>query len=378
VTRRRTTAVAAIAIAVVVALGAATIVALTPGGPGAVAQATPSPVSTPSTTPSPTPRPSPPPTPRPTPSPTPATEGVSALTGETIPIERADRLPIAVLIDDNRIARPQSGFNGASIVYQAPADGGETRYLFVYGDTDSADIGPVRSGRIYFAEWASELRAAIAHYGGDRKTRAWLKANHGKVVWSIDGIVLGRPTFHRISSRRAPHNAYTSTAALRTNILARGAEDALAEDAYRRLFVDPSAEADRAASQTIRIPYRTGVVAYAYDREANLYLRSIDGRAQKDPTDDRRVTTRNVVILFQRFYIDTKIEPGHARPVVESVGQGRAWVFSEGRLIQGTWRKAGPTRPTILYDADGAEIPLVRGRTFYQSVPLTTKVTHGG
>jgi hypothetical protein len=288
----------------------------------------------------------------------------------------ANRLPIAVLIDDNRIARPQSGFNGASIVYQAPADGGETRYLFVYGDSDSRDIGPVRSGRIYFAEWASELRAAIGHYGGDRKTRSWLAANNGKVIWSIDGIVLGRPTYHRISSRRAPHNAYTSTAALRKNVLGRGALDRLAPDAYRRLFVDEVPLADRAATHRIRVPYRTGVVTYAYDRKSNLYLRSIDGRAQVDPADSRRVTTRNVVVLFMPFRIDTKIERGHARPVVESIGRGTAWVYSEGRLVKGTWRKTGPTQPTRLYDAAGAEIALVRGRTFYQVVPLGTKVTH--
>jgi hypothetical protein len=373
------TAVTAIALALIVGIGAAAFSALSPVTPAAVAVASPSPRPTPSPTarptPSPTPRPTP--SPSPSPSPTPPVEAESALTGLTLPVAIANRLPIAVLIDDNRIARPQSGFNGASIVYQAPADGGETRYLFVYGDTDSPDIGPVRSGRIYFAEWASELRAAIGHYGGDRKTRRWLAANNGRYIWSIDGIVLGRPTYHRIASRRAPHNAYTSTAALRKTALARGALDVLAPDAFRRTFVDEAPIAERAATHRIRVPYRTGIVTYAYDRESNRYLRSIDGRAQVDPADDRRVTTRNVVVLFMPFRIDTKIEPGHARPVVESIGRGTAWVYSEGRLVKGTWRKPGPTEPTRLYDAAGAEIPLVRGRTFYQVVPLGTKVTHG-
>jgi len=38
----------------------------------------------------------------------------------------AHRLPMAIMIDDNRVARPQSGFSSASIVYQAPVDGART------------------------------------------------------------------------------------------------------------------------------------------------------------------------------------------------------------------------------------------------------------
>ena len=53
------------------------------------------------------------------------------------------------MLDDARAARPQSGFNGASIVYQATADGYETRYLLIFGEGESSKIGPVRSARFY-------------------------------------------------------------------------------------------------------------------------------------------------------------------------------------------------------------------------------------
>jgi hypothetical protein len=383
VTRRRRTGAIAAGLAIAVGAVAATFGALAPSGLGTAAVPSlvpslgptlaPAPSPTPRLTPSPTPVPTPAPTPSPTPVPTTAE---SILTGQRIPIAVATRLPIAVSIDDARVARPQSGFNAASIVYQAPADGGETRYLLVFGDTDAPEVGPVRSGRIYLAEWASEVRAAFGHYGGDRKTRAWLKANNGKSIWSLDGIVLGKPTYHRVSNRRAPHNAYTSTASLRKTVLARGALDLLADSAYRRAFVDETPLSDRGAKQSIRIPYRTGIVTWAYDRESNLYLRAVDGRAQIDPADDRRVTARNVVVLFMPFRIDTRIEPGHARPVVGSIGSGKALIYREGKVVAGTWRKDAQTKPTVLLDAAGKEIPLVRGRTFFQVVPLGTRVTH--
>ncbi len=82
------------------------------------------------------------------------------------------RLPVAVMVDDNVQARPQYGFNSASIVYQAPADGGETRYMMVFQEQDAKRVEPVRSGRPYFVNWASEYRSAFAHYGGDAKTLA--------------------------------------------------------------------------------------------------------------------------------------------------------------------------------------------------------------
>ena len=93
------------------------------------------------------------------------------------------------------------------------------------------------------------------------------------------------------------------------------------------------------ASQAIRIPYRTGVIEYRYDRAANVYQRKVDGKNQVDPADGKRVTTTNVVVLFQSFRTDSKIEPGHARPVIGDIGHGTAWVFREGRLVKGTWSR---------------------------------------
>lgn len=166
--RRTATLFAAIGLAVAVGLVSAGLILTRPAQTAALPS--PSPAPTPSPIPAATPVPSASPSASPSPAPTPTPDSLTAdLSGVLVSKELAHRLPIAVIIDDNRIARPQSGFNGAAIVYQAPADGGETRYLFIFQERDSRDVGPVRSGRIYLAEWASEVRAAIGHYGGDRK-----------------------------------------------------------------------------------------------------------------------------------------------------------------------------------------------------------------
>ncbi len=287
----------------------------------------------------------------------------------------AHRLPIAVSIDDNRIARPQSGFNGASIVWHAPADGFETRYLLVFQEGDSDDVGPVRSARIYFAEWAAELRAALGHYGGDRLSRRWVAEVRGDLLWSVDGIGAGNPAYHRIGERDAPHNAYTSTADLRAMADRLRAPDSFDGSVHVRPFRDDAPSSERGVAQTVVVPYKTVSVAYTYDPETNSYARTLDGRPHVDAADGETVTARTVVVLFATFRLDSTIEPGHARPVLGSIGTGRALVISEGRTIEGSWSKADAAGPTVITDADGVELPLIRGRIFIQVVPIGTRVT---
>src|SRR5688572_24359706 len=120
-------------------------------------------------------------TPAASPTPLPSSGPVAVdLDGVLTTPELAHRLPLGVSIDDNRIARPQSGFNAASIVWHAPADGYEVRYLLVFQERDASAIGPVRSARNYIAHWTAELHGALAHYGGDQVSRDWMTPNAGR------------------------------------------------------------------------------------------------------------------------------------------------------------------------------------------------------
>jgi hypothetical protein len=337
------------------------------GAAAPTATLVPSPAAT--ATPSPTATATPVPTPTPEPDVLPA-----ALSGVLVDAELADRLPLAVMLDDARVARPQSGFNGASVVWQATADGYESRYMLVFGEGDADAVGPVRSARYFLVQWAQETRSVLAHYGGDQRSRTYIKY-HPDQFTSVDGLGRGRKAYHRVKSRPAPHNAYTTSEDLRAMGERLGAPETMPADLHRRPFRDPSPLEARGETQRIRIPYRTNVITYAYDRESNRYRRSIDGKRHVDPADGERVAPTNVIVLFQKFRIDTKIEPGHSRPVITTIGRGRALVFREGRVVEGTWRKKDDVSPTRVFAEDGTELHLVRGQTFIQVVPTGTKVT---
>ena len=326
--------------------------------------ATDSPVVTPDVSPSPTPSPLP-------------TGTVPGIDGTLADAALSFRTPLAVTIDDNVVARPQAGFNAAALVYQAPADGGETRYMMVFQATDARTVGPVRSGRPFLVRWAAEYRAGLAHYGGDYMTLGQtIPQLRDTLIFDLDALRGSGAAFHRVSSRAAPHNAYTGTAELRRVLLAHGGPALQAPGFDVRAYVDDAPLAARPTASTISVPYPRGSADYAYDRSRDLYVRSVAGRAQVDAGDGQRVTTRNVIVLFMRKSIDPNSEPGYARIVLDQIGSGNALDFREGRFWKATWRKPSIAAMTRVFDASGAEIPLVRGRTFIQVVPLGTRITY--
>ncbi len=107
------------------------------------------------------------------------------------------------MIDDQFDARPQSGFSAASVVWQAPAEGGIPRYMLVFQETIPGDVGPVRSARYYYIAWAAELRALYAHSGGSPQALATLRAQgRGQLVYNADEFRWGG-SFHRDRLRRS-------------------------------------------------------------------------------------------------------------------------------------------------------------------------------
>jgi len=299
------------------------------------------------------------------------------LDGLVAPPESAHNAPLAVMIDDQPAARPQSGFTAAAIVYQAQANGGVLRYMLVYQETEASAIGPVRSARPYFVRWASEYHAIYAHWGASpldlRSTLPGL-ANEG-ALYNMDGLAGAAKAYHRVTTRPAPHNVYTDTATLRQMADSLGYPATIDAGVQSRPFIDEVPVGERPAAGSITVPYRAATISYTYDAATNSYQRSVGGTGQIDQANGQRVAPKNVVILFQDFKID-QAKDNYLEPVIADVGSGKAMVFRNGQMTLGIWRKTANSDLTRLYDSADAEIPLVRGQIFIQSVPLTTKVSY--
>jgi Protein of unknown function (DUF3048) N-terminal domain/Protein of unknown function (DUF3048) C-terminal domain len=377
---RRSTGWGVIRAALAGAVLGAVIAACGQSGPSAApsmaivaATATPSPSPTPSPTPTPVPTPTPLPTPIPTPTPSPTPAPVAApLTGALVPPAVARRHPIAVMIDDIRAARPQSGLHLADVVWHAPAEGGIPRYMAIFQSRLPTSIGPVRSARSYYVAWASEWKALYAHSGGSPQALATLRAKgNGQVVYDANEYRYGGRYYHRTKDRQSPHNVYTDGKTLRKLAKARGAKDKAYTPVWT--FAPDAPLTDRPYGGTLKIRYPWNAITYRYSRTSNTWKRSVTGEGkQVDAADGERVEPKNVVVMWVSF---TATGDRKHRLEADLIGSGKAAVFTNGRRINGTWRKAGTTKPTLFFDKAGDPIPLTIGQTFIQVIPRTSTIT---
>jgi hypothetical protein len=374
------------------AVGLSMVVALWACGPGpspstsasqpAVAVASPglpspspAPSSSPSASPSPSPSPSPTPVPSPSPSPSPSLVP-APLTGRLVAPNLARRRVIAVMVDDLRPARPQAGFTAASVVWQAPAEGGIPRYMMVFQEGDPPSVGPVRSARDYFVAWAAEWQAIYVHSGGSPGALSLLRAEgRGQLVWNADEFRWGGRYLWRVKTRSAPHNVYTDGKHLRSLQKALKAPDPEAPSAAAWRFGPAGPLQQRPVGGRIQVVYPANTITYAYDRSTNTYLRSVTGeKAQVDAGTDVRVAPTNVVVMLMSF---APLRDGTTKKRLEAayIGSGTAWIATNGQTIKGTWRKKAIDAPTLFFDAAGKPVTLTVGQTFIQVLPKGSKVS---
>jgi hypothetical protein len=312
----------------------------------------------------------------------------AALNGAWIPAaeaERAQRHPIAVMVDDQVAARPQSGLSDADLIYQAPAEGGIPRYMLVFQAGDPPAVGPVRSSRRYFIGWAAEWRALYVHVGGAPNALRALRELHGDLVWDADEFRWGGDPGYlwRIPERFSPHNVYSSGEKLRALADRVGADQPFTDPAWT--FKEPAGMAERPRGGSIVVPYLENRITYSYDRASNRYLRATSSeKLQKDAGTDRAIAPANVVVLFMgvaplRDDGPSSTNEKKHRLEIDYIGQGRALVFRDGALVDATWSKADDASPTLLLHASGTlkgtPVALVRGQIVIQVVPTSTEVT---
>jgi hypothetical protein len=312
-------------------------------------------------------------TPEPTPQPTPVF--VEPLTGLPVTEKEAKRRVIAVMIDDLWAARPQSGLSSASVVWQAPAEGGIPRYMALFGAGKPSSVGPVRSSRLYYIAWAAEWNSVYVHVGGSPQAMAYLATSNGrgKAVYNADHNRWGGTYLWRIGRRQAPHNVYTNEKNLRKLAKAVGGDPYKAvPDPVWRFAPDAPLEA-RPVGGTIVVPYPANKVQYKYDRATNTYRRTVgyEGK-QVDAANDTRIAPKNVVVMKVPF-IPTGDSKGRLDGHV--TGTGKAWIFTNGQVIKGTWKKADFTSPTRFFGPDGKPVTLTAGQTFVQVIPKSVNAT---
>ena len=116
--------------------------------------------------------------------------------------------PIAVMIDNHKSAMQQAGLNDAYLVYEIIVEGGETRMMALFKGASLDKIGPIRSSRHYFLDYALENDAIYVHFGWSPQAQSDISKLG---VNNINGMYYDGGKFWRVKDKYAPHNAVTST-----------------------------------------------------------------------------------------------------------------------------------------------------------------------
>ncbi len=292
-----------------------------------------------------------------------AIDGVPVTKGEE------DPYPVAVMVENLTVARPQSGLASANLVYEALAEGGITRFMLIFAGKTPATVGPVRSARPYFVDWALEYNALYAHAGGSPQALADI-TNYD--VFDLNQFYNSQ-YFYRDHSRNvaSEHTLYTTGENL---IFALRDLDAPAEGTYDRwMFKDDAPTAERPIEEkTISIDYSSFSysVEYRYDGEQNDYVRYMAGDIHAD-ADGTTIRPKNVVVQK----VVTSLADAE-RLNMETIGEGDAIVFRDGKAIEGTWKKEKRGDRTMFYDQAGGEIDFNAGQTWIEVVPTDRDVTY--
>ena len=291
----------------------------------------------------------------------------SPLTG----IEVADkaitaRKVTAIMIENSPDARPQSGLLGAGIVYEAVAEAGITRFVALYQESRPSLVGPVRSVRPYYVEWAAAYDPAMAHIGGS--SRALQMIRSGSYGVDIDQF-FNAGAYWRASDRAAPHNVYTDFDKLDALTASKGKTSSTFTGFLRK----DDKKKITATVSNISMPISSAnyAVNYSYDATSNSYTRSVGGEPHVDR--EKGQIKPKVAIALQVQSV-RGFEDGY-REQITTVGEGKAWIFQDGEVVVGTWKRSDDKAPLMLLGVDGKPLSLNRGQTWISALPNDREAT---
>lgn len=273
----------------------------------------------------------------------------------------ANQAVTAIMIENSPDARPQSGLKDAEIVFEAIAEGGITRFLCLYQINKPKLIGPVRSLREYYIDWLTPFQPSVAHVGGSAEA---LKIIRNGTYRDIDQFFNGK-YYWRATDRYAPHNVYTNFIKLDSLNQSRGYISSTVENFSRQIVRHPKESEITTKNIDIKISGPLYNINYSYDFQTNSYKRQIGGKPHFD-REKGQITPNAVIAIktnMQRVFQD-----GY-REQITTIGQEKAYIFQNGQVIEGIWRKPARDKQIRFYNNQNQEITINSGQVWITAIP---------
>lgn len=300
-----------------------------------------------------------------------ANENVAPVEEKKVQIFNGNDRPIAVMIDNHSDAWPQAGLQDAYMVYEIVVEGGETRLMALFKGANVEKIGPVRSARHYFIDYAMENDAIYVHFGQSPQAESDIKKYS---INDINGIAEDGTTFWRVKDKASPHNAVTSTENLLKSAKSKKFKTTSSETSILNYVTDEVNLEEGEEAKSVTIPHSTlQTVKYVYNEEEKVYERYARNKQQTDWTSGNAITTKNIIITFCDNYTLTDSE-NKGRQGLKNIGTFDGYYITNGRATKIKCIKNARDEKTIYQDLAGNTIEVNDGNTFVNICPINSKV----
>jgi len=261
---------------------------------------------------------------------------------------------MVVKIDNTSSSSPQIGLRRADLVTEELVEGGSTRLAVFYYSQVPATVGPLRSFRATDIGIVSPVEAVLVGSGGAGPTVRRLREAKVKTITEASQS----PGYYRDSGRTAPYNLFMKLPELAKTLKSPGAPANYfpwgAEEDFPSGRKATGLAAQFSAAQTTNWRFRGG-------RYVNANSNAPDS-AQFEPS--------TVLVLRVRVGDAGYLDPaGNPVPETKFTGKGEALVFHGGKVVRGTWSKAGLGAALALRTKAG-ELTLPPGKVWLELVPV--------
>lgn len=295
-----------------------------------------------------------------------------------------DRRPLAIKVDNEPEVVPQTGLSKADVVVESSKERCMTRFTAIYQSQDAPRIGSIRSARLVDKELPVIFDAILSFSGAVEPVRQeLLKSDIGDHLLEQ---ARASSAFFRDPNIAIPFNVFANTAS-QWNYAAQRGWNTTPNPSAAWVFSE-SAPPGGASASRLAIPIPTFYAqlkpTWTYDAASGRWLRFIGGKPHIDKADGKQLSAANVVVLGANHVKTlipeqgTKLTEGqcnNASVQIQLWGEGPAKIFREGKVFEGKWVRPDRHSPFRFVDANGQDIPLKPGNSWWQIVPTDLQVT---
>jgi hypothetical protein len=273
----------------------------------------------------------------------------------------AHRSALTIKIDNTPQAHPQTGIDQADVVYEEIVEGQITRLASIFNSHVPGKVGPVRSVRRTDASIVWPIGGVFAYSGGAAYAVNTIKT--APVVLVDQSNANG--AMYRDPTRYPPHNLY----AVPSRLFSRGGRPVPPpaifsyRTKYETLFGKPEG--------VFTVGFHAGYATrWHWNATTQSWDRDIFGRPDYTTTHTR-ISPKNVIVMWITYKggVGTIGAEGYLYTT------GRAWIFTKGKVIAGTWSRWLRNRPIVYRNGAGQIIKVEPGQTWVELLNVGDGVT---